>query len=138
MRRLLLAALCVTGLAVMLPAVADAVAIAIGPTRPGKNRVAVTDAIVLGRVRGKEDQAKDQIKQEIADATQCAKLMENAKESLQSKDQKDRYLTAALLITQYRTMRTQGAKTEKVSVEESKLILLALAEADWKVQNMPG
>src|SRR5262245_10616401 len=54
MRRLSLAALFVAGLAALAPAVADAFAIAM-PMRPGKNRVAVTDAIVLGRVVGMED-----------------------------------------------------------------------------------
>jgi hypothetical protein len=233
----MLAGLFVAGLAVLLaPTVADAVAIAIGPNRPGKNRVAVTDAIVLGRVTAQEDtdvlvpvapgqdqkvkyriaivtvteiikgqkelkkirvgftpvgdggvgpggpgpvirpglgvavqlqtgqeglffltkhpvgeffvvgnqfdfvsdQAKAQFEQEVKDAKHCVELLDSPMDGLKSKDAKDRYLTAALLITKYRTARTPGAKTEKVSVEESKLILEALAEADWKVQGMPG
>jgi hypothetical protein len=228
MRRLLLAAFFVAGLAVVLaPAVADAVAVML-PARPGPNRVALNDAIVAGRVMGMEDvdvkvavapgvnqqatyriaivsvtevvkgkkdlkqirvgfmpggaigpgprpgfgqvqlqtgqdglfhlakhavgdfyvmttqfdftpsQAKEQFEKEIAEAKLASNLLENPTQSLQSKEAKERYLTAALLITLYRTPKAGITKTEPISVEESKLILLALAEAEWKQPQLGG
>jgi hypothetical protein len=83
-------------------------------------------------------QNKDEVEKEIAEAKHAIKLMDNPMEGLKSKDQKDRYLTAALLITKYRTPHAGSNKTEKISAEESKLILQALAEADWKAQPIGG
>lgn len=77
---------------------------------------------------------------ELKDAQRAAKLLDNPMEGLKSKEAADRYFTAALLITQYRTYRGNGpAKLEPISVEESKLILEALAENDnWKGQVIKG
>jgi len=66
-----------------------------------------------------------------------AKLLAKPTDGLKSKEAEDRLLTAALLITRYRTDRTAEGKTEKVAVDESKLILQALAEADWAPKNNP-
>jgi hypothetical protein len=41
-------------------------------------------------------------------------------------------LAAAILIEDYRTYRGPKAKQEPIAAEESKLILRALADADWK------
>jgi hypothetical protein len=71
----------------------------------------------------------------VADIKRYAKLLANPKPGLESKDKEERFLTAALLISRYRTPRIIPAgapqKTDLVSVAESKLILEALAEADW-------
>jgi len=61
-----------------------------------------------------------------------AKLLAKPTDGLKSKDADERLLTAALLVARYRTNRTGGeAKTEEIPAEESKLILEALASADW-------
>jgi hypothetical protein len=71
----------------------------------------------------------------VADVKRYAKMLANPKPGLESKDKEERFLTAALLISRYRTPRIVPAgappKTELVSVAESKLILEALADADW-------
>jgi hypothetical protein len=81
---------------------------------------------------------KTDYEKDLTEAKRCCKLLETPVESLKSKDAKDRYMTACLLITQYRTTRVPNAKTEAVGMEESKLILEALAEADWTAPNMGG
>ena len=40
-------------------------------------------------------------------------------------------VTAALLVARYRNLRGGNARLEPIAAEESKLILAALAEADW-------
>jgi hypothetical protein len=69
---------------------------------------------------------------ETAEARRLAKLLANARESLQSRDQGERFLTAAMLVVGYRN-RAGGGKftSEPIDAEESKRILAALAEADW-------
>jgi hypothetical protein len=61
----------------------------------------------------------------------AAKLLKDPRASLKSKKAEDRFLTAAMLITRYRTQKFGNIKTEEVPAAESKLILTALAEADW-------
>jgi hypothetical protein len=68
---------------------------------------------------------------EVEAIKKSAKLIAKPMEGLKSKQVEDRFTTAALLITRYRTNRTGEQKTEQVSADESKLILEALAEADW-------
>lgn len=69
---------------------------------------------------------------DVAEAKRFAKLLEKPKESLKSEKQEDRYATAAVLIQQYRHKRIGSTdKTEAVNADISKLILTALAEADW-------
>jgi hypothetical protein len=62
-------------------------------------------------------------------------LLKDPQEGLKSKDADERFLTAALLLTEYRTYRpgyhTKDRKTESIDPELSKLILQALAEANW-------
>ena len=57
---------------------------------------------------------------------------------LKGKNADDRFLTAAMLIARYRTPRPGETKTEAIDAEESKLILQALADADWTVKPAPG
>src|ERR1043166_9080946 len=58
--------------------------------------------------------------------------------SLKSDDKETRYTAAAVLINRYRSPNNptgQPMKQEQISAEESKLILKALAEGDWKQMN---
>jgi len=66
---------------------------------------------------------------ELQDVRANVKLMENPVENLKGLDKEKRFKTAALLISQYRRGFPGKVKTEAVSAEESKLILLALADA---------
>jgi hypothetical protein len=76
---------------------------------------------------------------DVKDAKRAAKLLDNPMDGLKSKEANDRYFTAALMITMYRTPRSFPNKQEPISVEESKLILAALAENEnWKVPMLKG
>jgi hypothetical protein len=58
--------------------------------------------------------------------------------SLRAKNAEDRFLAAALLISRYRTpVPGNDSKTEPVPAAETKLLLEALAEADWKAERGP-
>jgi hypothetical protein len=61
----------------------------------------------------------------------CCKLLADSDAGLKSKDAEDRFLTAAMLVTRYRTDKTGAGKTEPIDADQSKLILKTLAEADW-------
>jgi hypothetical protein len=64
----------------------------------------------------------------------CAKLLEHPMDGLKSRNADDRLTTAAMLIGRYRTAQFFGPgapKQEPIGAEESKLILLALADGDW-------
>jgi hypothetical protein len=66
---------------------------------------------------------------------QCAKLLANPEEGLQAKDPDERFLTAAMLILQYRTrqfMPKADAKEEPIPAKQSRLILQALGEGNWE------
>jgi hypothetical protein len=73
-------------------------------------------------------------KKEVEEVRRAAKLLDDPKAGLRSEDAGERFLTAALLITRYRTPRPSAGtplRTEPVDAKESKLILQALADADW-------
>jgi len=72
---------------------------------------------------------------EVETIKKSAKLLAKPMDGLKSKEADERFTTAALMITRYRTNRTGEQKTEQVSADESKLILEALAEADWNPKN---
>jgi hypothetical protein len=60
----------------------------------------------------------------------CARLLADPTAALKSKDANERFTAAALLVLRYRAPKP-GAKQEAVPAAESKLILEALADADW-------
>jgi hypothetical protein len=68
-----------------------------------------------------------------------ARLMKDPDASLVCKDAQDRFLTAALLLTEYRATDrlagVKGAKQEAVDATRSRLILEALAGLDWNQYN---
>jgi hypothetical protein len=64
-----------------------------------------------------------------------AELLKDPEAGLNSKDADDRFVTAALLVSQYRNfvpgIHPKDRKAEPIDAELSRLILLAFAEADW-------
>lgn len=71
---------------------------------------------------------------EVALVRRCTKVLADPNAGLKSKDGEDRLLAASMLLGRYRTLRgpVKGVpKQEPIDAEQSKLILLALAEADW-------
>jgi hypothetical protein len=73
---------------------------------------------------------------EVGEVKKAVKLLANPSPGLKSRNKEERFLTAALLITRYRTPRAGTNKTVPVDAEQSKRILLALADADWATR--PG
>jgi hypothetical protein len=79
-------------------------------------------------------EAKAGFDQEVTRAERCVKLLENPRAGLKANDAKERLLTAALLISRYRTAKPgteRHSRLESIDADESKLILAALAEAEW-------
>lgn len=83
----------------------------------------------------KKDNPK--FKTELEEVRKSAKVLANPLASLQSKNTEERYQAAALLISRYNTPVGAMTKKEKVPAAESKLILEALAETDWKADRGP-
>jgi len=71
--------------------------------------------------------------QELALVKRAAKLMDEPAAGLKSSDAEERLMTAAMLLTKYRTPKpgVKNPKTETVDAEQSKLILAAIADGDW-------
>lgn len=74
---------------------------------------------------------------EVADAERAVKILADPIASLKSKDQDERLLAAFLQLNKYRMQRTGNEKQQPIDAAESKLILTAIAEADWN-QNQPN
>jgi hypothetical protein len=68
----------------------------------------------------------------VDEARSAAALIVDPMKALKSKDGGHRAAAAALLVHRYRTAPPFGPKTEAVPAAESKLILQALADGDWK------
>jgi len=70
----------------------------------------------------------------------CVKLWQDPKGGLKATDADDRLLCAGLLISHYRHHQPgkMGPETETISLDESKLILNILADADWPTKAVPG
>lgn len=66
----------------------------------------------------------------------AGKLLETPTESLKSQEARERLLTAAVIISRYREP-TVGTKTEPIDVEQSKLLLRVLRDADWGKEDKP-
>ena len=69
---------------------------------------------------------------EVAQAKLAVKIGNNPQAALKSKDNEERFFAAAMLIDKYRPYLGGKVKTEAIAAEESKLILTALLDADWK------
>jgi hypothetical protein len=62
----------------------------------------------------------------------------NPATGLRSRDAGERFIAASILIGQYRQPMGPVTKTEPINAQESKLILHALREADWKQNQGPS
>jgi hypothetical protein len=90
-------------------------------------------------VKNKEN--AQQFTKDLAEAKRSAKLLADPKAGLESKNADERFLTAAMLLTRFRTQKVfdgQPPKQEPIDAEQSKEILLALAGADWGKNPPPG
>jgi hypothetical protein len=79
----------------------------------------------------------DKFGDEVKEARKAAQLLADPDAGLQAKNAEDRFLTAALLITQYRTPKPSASppREEPIDAARSKRILEALAGADWSNTN---
>src|SRR5262249_42757688 len=68
---------------------------------------------------------------DIALIKRCTKILGDPNAALKAKDAEERFLAAAMLVARYRTPKAPNPKTEPLDAEQSKLILQALAGADW-------
>lgn len=68
---------------------------------------------------------------DLDEVKRCVKLLADPAGALKGKNADDRFLTAGMLVTRYRTPRPGQTKTEAIDAEESKQILQGLADADW-------
>jgi hypothetical protein len=83
-------------------------------------------------------QAGDTFDKQVEEAKKAANLLADPKASLKSKDADTRTMTAEMLVSRYRVWRGPDAKLEEIDPDESKLILKALADADWNPKADPG
>lgn len=78
------------------------------------------------------DAAAKTYKDDLAQVKKTLATIADPLKALKHADAKERYFAAAVLVLRYRTsMPGNTNKSEPVPAEESKLILQALAEADW-------
>jgi hypothetical protein len=76
---------------------------------------------------------------EVQAVKTVTKLLDNPRAGLKAKDGDERLLAAAILIEKYRTFRGPGkAKEEPIDAAESKLIMHALADAEWQAPTNLG
>jgi hypothetical protein len=71
--------------------------------------------------------------QELELTRYAAKVGDKLSAGLEARNAKERFFAAALLIQQYRTFRGGTGKVEPLDSKQSRLILTALAEADWSI-----
>ena len=85
------------------------------------------------------DKKADNFEKDMALVKRCVKLLSDLDAGLKSKDAEDRLMTAGMLVSRYRTLTPgmTGKATEPIDVEQSKLILQTLADADWNAQAAP-
>jgi len=65
----------------------------------------------------------------------CAKILKAPDPALKAKNAEDRFLAAAMLLAKYRMRTSPNDKSEPINAEQSKLILQAIAGADWTPTN---
>jgi hypothetical protein len=76
---------------------------------------------------------QDSFKKDVADAKFGVAVAADPMKHLKSEKANERFFAAALLINKYR-QPTENPKTEPIDAAESKLILKALAGADWNAE----
>jgi hypothetical protein len=80
----------------------------------------------------------ENFKKDTAEVRRIAKLLEDPKAGLKSKNTADRELIAGLLLVRYRTPLQNETKQEPIDAEESKQILDVLAGADFEQAGSPN
>ncbi|MCS7047560.1 MAG: hypothetical protein NZO58_14480 [Gemmataceae bacterium] len=75
---------------------------------------------------------------EVAQVKKLCRLLDDPMGGLKSNDAAERLETAALLVYQYRTFIPGPTKQVPIDADESRLILKAIAEADWKTKRKFG
>jgi hypothetical protein len=73
-----------------------------------------------------------------AELVKISKAFSDPMSALKAKDANDRFIAASALLMRYKSQRPGATNQEAVPAEESKLILLALAGADWTKPVRPG
>lgn len=73
-------------------------------------------------------------KNDLEMTVKLGKLLDDPSVGLKSKDDEERYLTAALLVTKYRTPPAGAYKEAELTAEESKSIMQGLLAGKWDVQ----
>lgn len=72
---------------------------------------------------------------EVGEVKTVVRALQNPKEGLEAKDANERLLTAAALLTKYRTRSAgKNPRQEPIAADESQLILKAIAEGSWPQQ----
>lgn len=86
------------------------------------------------------DLATDSGKKELEAVKKVLAVLADPMKGLKSDKADERLLTATTMVTKYRAYPEAGGEVTQVAIgaEESKLILKALAEADWSNQVRPG
>ncbi len=77
------------------------------------------------------DKKNPNFEKDVALVKRCVKLLEDPDAALKGKNAEDQFLAAAMLMARYSSRKTQDARREPIEAEQSKLILQALATADW-------
>jgi hypothetical protein len=77
------------------------------------------------------DKGSPTFDKDIALVKRCATILADPSAALKAKDNQDRFLAAAMLVYRYTTRKGPNPKSEPIDAEQSKLILEALAAADW-------
>jgi hypothetical protein len=75
---------------------------------------------------------------QLEQVRRAARLLKEPNAGLQSKDADDRFLTAAMLLERYRPEGAYVKQTAAIDAEQSRLILRALRDADWKRERGDG
>lgn len=85
---------------------------------------------IMAPIEAKADGYKDQ----LAMAKKGATVLTEPMKALKAEKADDRFFAAVMLVNKYRAYPEGGveAETAKVAADESKLVLKALAEANWK------
>ncbi len=83
--------------------------------------------------------ATPEFDKEMAEARRCVKLLADPKTSLASKDADERLLTASMLVSRYRPLRSSATppKEEAIDADISKRIMTILADASWDNKPTP-
>lgn len=75
---------------------------------------------------------------QVQEARQVAAILNEPMKGLKSADAEARFQTAAMLVARYRSSAGGPTRLEPIPAEESKLILKALLESQWKRPRLPG